>query len=130
VRAVGEEGDTAACAWLAAVDEGRVHAHVPDLIYIEAASAFSTYLHAGAITAEEADERLEHIVAAPLDPVPLRLLSRQALALAGMRGISVYDACYLALAIGYDAVLVTADRQLAEAAERAALLPRDGPPPG
>ena len=45
-----------------------------------------------------------------------------------MRGISAYDAFYLALATGYDAVLVTADRRLAAEADRAALLPDDGPP--
>jgi predicted nucleic acid-binding protein len=113
---------------MAAIDEGRVRAHVPDLVYVETASALSKYIRAGTITEEEADERLTQIVVAPLEAVPLRLLCRQALALARLRGLSAYDACYLALAIGYDAVLVTADRRLAAEAEKAALLPRDHPP--
>ena len=130
VRAVGEQRDDAAWSWLRAAADGRVRAHVPDLVYIEAASAFRMYVRAGAISDEEADERLTQIVAAPLEAVPLTLLCRQALAFARTRGLSVYDACYVALAVGYDAILVTADRRLAEAAERAALLPRDGPPSG
>ena len=128
VRAVGEERGSTAYAWLAAVDAGRVRAHVPDLVYVESASALAKYIRAGSITPEEADRRHAHIVAASLESVPLRLLSRQALALAVLRRISPYDACYLALAIGLDATLVTADRRLAAEAEKAALLPRDHPP--
>jgi predicted nucleic acid-binding protein len=128
VRAVGEERGSAAYAWLAAVDAGLVRAHVPDLVYVETASALAKYMRAGSIAPEEADRRLAHIVTLPLNVVPLRLLARQALALGLLRRLSTYDACYLAVAIGYDAVLVTADRRLAQASEKAALLPRDCPP--
>lgn len=38
------------------------------------------------------------------------------------RGLSVYDACYAVLAEAEDAVLVTADRRLAEAVTRAELI--------
>jgi predicted nucleic acid-binding protein len=113
---------------MVAVDEGRVRAHVPDLVYVETASALSKYVRGRAITAEEADRRVAHVVTLELSVVPLRLLSRQALALGLLRKLSPYDACYLALAIGYDAVLVTADRRLAAEAEKAALLPNDHPP--
>jgi predicted nucleic acid-binding protein len=130
VRALGQPKGSAGYAWLAAIDEGRVRAHVPDLVYLETASALSKYVRAGALTLEEADRRLAQAIAAPLEAVTLRLLSRQALALAFLRRISPYDACYLALAIGYDAVLVTADRRLAAEAEKVALLPRDYPPVG
>jgi predicted nucleic acid-binding protein len=128
VRAVGEERDYAARSWLRAAGDGRVRAHVPDLAYVEAASAFRTYVRGGTITDEEADERLTQIVAAPLEAIPLRLLCRQALAFARLRGLSAYDACYLALAIGLDATLVTADRRLAAEAEKVAFLPTDHPP--
>lgn len=110
------------------MDDGHVRAYVPDLVYIEVANAFLGYLRAGVITTTQADERLAHIVAAPLESIPLRLVARQALALSLTRRLSAYDACYLALAIGYDAILVTADRRLAAATERAALLPHDHPP--
>jgi predicted nucleic acid-binding protein len=56
------------------------------------------------------------------------LIARQAFALAITRGISACDAAYLALALGSDAILVTADRRLAGHAERSALLPHEGPP--
>lgn len=107
-----------------------MRAAVPDLIYAETASALVKYVRHGEIHSLEADEAMESLLHLPLDVHSLRLLGRQALALSLIRGISVYDACYLALATGYDAVLVTADRRLAGSAERAALLPRDGPPPG
>jgi predicted nucleic acid-binding protein len=128
VSALGNEADQAAVAWLAAAEEGRVRALAPDLVYVEVASALLGYLRTGAITTAQADERLTHVIAAPLSTIPLGLLARQALALAVLRRLSPYDACYLALAIGYDAVLVTADRRLAQASEKAALLPRDFPP--
>jgi predicted nucleic acid-binding protein len=80
------------------------------------------------MTSREADQHLLTLVTAPLERVPADLLARQALALGILRGISAYDAAYLALAIGTDAVLVTADKRLAEEAERSALLPDDAPP--
>ncbi len=56
------------------------------------------------------------------------LLARQALGLGIVRGLSAYDASYLALALGTDAILVTADRRLAAEADKSALLPDEGPP--
>ena len=38
------------------------------------------------------------------------------------RGISAYDGAYLALSLGSDAALVTADKRLADEAERSVLL--------
>ena len=49
-------------------------------------------------------------------------LALDALSLAVDRGVSGYDAMYLALAEATDAVLVTADRRLAAAATRSELL--------
>ena len=117
-------------AWIAAVEAGEVDAHVPDLVFVETANAFASYVRAGRLEYQDSDEALATVASLPLDVAPTRLLARQALALTVSRRISGYDACYLALAIGYDAVLVTADRRLAAQAERAALLPRDGPPSG
>ena len=128
VRALGEPGEPTAYEWLASASDGRVEARVPDLVFAETANALSRYVRAGAMTGNQADERLGEILDAPLESVPLRLLSRQALALAVTRGVTVHDACYLVLALGYDAVLVTADRELAEQADRSALLPEVGPP--
>jgi predicted nucleic acid-binding protein len=97
-------------------------------VYGEVANTLVKYVRAGAMSGGMALERLEQILEAPLAVHPTRSLARRALGFAVLRNLSVYDACYLALAVGYDAVLVTADRRLAEAADRAALLPHDGPP--
>jgi predicted nucleic acid-binding protein len=99
-------------------------------VFAESASALLKYVRHGKIRTGDADDALAAIVSLPAEVVSSGLLARQALALAVTRRISAYDGCYLALAIGYDAVLVTADRRLAEAAERAALLPYDHPPLG
>jgi predicted nucleic acid-binding protein len=129
VRAL-RPGDPSAVDWIRAVERRDVRAVVPDLIYVETAHALLGYVKRGEITTASADAGMERLLDLPLDPCPLRILGRQALGVALLRKLSAYDACYLALAIGYDAVLVTADRRLAAEAEKAALLPRDHPPAG
>ena len=127
MRAFVEREGTAR-AWVAAVMAGEVAAVAPGVLFAEAANALTLYVRAGQLTYEDSDEALGAVVLLPLDVIPTRLLSRQALALATRHRISAYDACYLALASGYDAILVTADRRLAAEAERSALLPEAGPP--
>ena len=105
-----------------------MRACVPDLVFHEIANSLNKYVQAETMTLEEADEELSRMLEAPLERVAAGLLARQSLALAAVRRISAYDAAYLALSIGYDAVLVTADRRLAAEAERSALLPDEGPP--
>ncbi len=80
------------------------------------------------MSADQGDERLDYILSLPFEIEPLHRIARAAFGLAIARGVSIYDACYLALSIGYNAVLVTADRALAAQAERSALLPDEGPP--
>ncbi len=106
----------------------RVRARVPDIVFLEVANAFLKYVRAGSMAIDAADEGLSRVLAAPLERVAAELIARQALALAAVRGISAYDGAYLALALGTNAVLVTADRRLAAEAERSALLPNEGPP--
>jgi predicted nucleic acid-binding protein len=127
VRAL-RPGDPSAVDWIRAVERRDVRAASPDLIYVETAHALLGYVRRGEITAASADVGMERLLDLPLDACPLRILGRQALAVALLRKLSAYDACYLALAIGYEATLVTADRRLAAEAEKAALLPRDYPP--
>ena len=129
VRAIVRPEEPAAVEWARAVQQGSVHAVVPDLVYAEAANALSNYAWAGMLSAVEAEDALEYVLDLPLESRSLRLLARQALAISLTRGVSAYDGCYLALAIGHDAVLVTADRRLAEQAERSVRLPEQGPPP-
>lgn len=121
-------GEPQARAWIDDVRAGRVAALAPGLIHAEVANGLRRYVRAGEIDNEMADERLSLALDLPLELVPTRILARQGLALAATRGVSVYDGLYLALALGYDAPLVTADRRLAAAAElggqgRVVLLP-------
>jgi predicted nucleic acid-binding protein len=120
--------DRTARDWLAAVSRGDVRAQAPDFVTLEVANALSRYVQAQALTVEEADSELASVLQAPLERVPSSLLAHQALALAITRQMSAYDAAYLALALGTDSILVTADRRLAAEAERSALLPMQGPP--
>ena len=115
-------------AWIARVGSGEIAAIAPGLIHAEIANALSKHVRAGHLDASMADERLQLALALPLEIVPTRALARAGLALAATRGVSAYDGLYLALALGYDAPLVTADRRLAAAAElsgqgRVVLLP-------
>jgi predicted nucleic acid-binding protein len=68
------------------------------------------------------------ILDVPVRVVSLRSLVVDALALAREIGLSVYDSTYVLLTEATGATLVTADRRLAAAVERAALIPNDGPP--
>ena len=120
---VAEEPE--ALRWLDAVARGTVTAVAPDHVYAEVANALRRYVRARGLDPSTADERLSLALDLPLTIVPTRLLARQALALAVTRGISSYDGLYLALALGFDATLVTADQRLAAAATgaRVELLP-------
>ena len=66
--------------------------------------------------------RLSALLDLPIRSYELRELAAASLPRAVATGLSAYDACYLVLAEALDAVLVTADRRLAEAALQAELL--------
>jgi predicted nucleic acid-binding protein len=128
VRALMAPYDESAIGWIEATNEGRIVAATPELALGETANAFLGYVRAGLVSADLAVERLRYVLQLPIDVVSLRMLAPTALGIAAIRGLSAYDACYLALAAGRDAVLVTADRRLAAEADRSALLPETGPP--
>jgi len=65
---------------------------------------------------------LSELLRMPLGVVSTKELVQDALAIAAARGLSAYDACYVALAEANSAPLVTADRKLAAACARAELL--------
>lgn len=95
----------------------------PGHVHAEVANALRGYVRAGWVDPSTADARLSLALDLPLQLIPTSVLARQALALAMTRGVSAYDGLYLALALGFDATLVTADRRLAAAANKVALLP-------
>ena len=81
------------------------------------------------LAAADADEAMGLILEVPLRVVSLRSLAADALMLAQEIGLSAYDATYVLLTEATGATLVTADRRLAAAVGRVALIPIDGPPP-
>lgn len=121
IRAV-VNGSPEAMGWLDRAARQEVTAVAPDHVHAEIGNALRRLIRAGQIDADRADERLSYALDLPLAIFPGRLVARQALALSIARNISLYDALYLALALGYDAPLVTADRRLAAAAGDAACL--------
>jgi predicted nucleic acid-binding protein len=121
-------GDENAGLWLDSAAEGRLHSMVPDLVFAEVANALVAYIRAGVLEPEQARVRLRDLLALPLMVIPVRQLAEAAFDAALARGLSVYDACYAALAAASGAVLVTADAKLAAAVPRSALLPDAGPP--
>jgi predicted nucleic acid-binding protein len=94
----------------------------PDLLVAETANALCGYVRAGRLTPVQAARMLGVLLDSAVSLEPLGTLVGDALDLALRHGISAYDAFYLALAEQVDAVVVTADRRLAELATRAELV--------
>jgi predicted nucleic acid-binding protein len=128
IRGVLGENDSAGAAWIEAVVAGHIRGLVPELAFAEVANALAVSVRARDVRTDQAHGALNRVLGLPLDVVRLNLLIREALRRALASRISVYDACYLVAADAFDAVLVTADRRLARAARKSALLPKVGPP--
>ena len=111
-----------ATSWLRQAAKREVLAVAPDHLHAEIGNALRRLVRGGLLEFEAANDRLSYALDLPIKLFPARLLAPQALTLSVARGISVYDALYLALALGYGAPLVTADRRLAAAAGAAACL--------
>jgi predicted nucleic acid-binding protein len=101
---------------------GDVELSVPSLLFAEVGNALAGYVRSGELPASGADARLEFTLRLPHAVTDVGELVPAALAVAVPRGLSVYDACYVVLAEGQDAPLVTADRRLGAAVRRAELL--------
>jgi predicted nucleic acid-binding protein len=92
-------------------------AHAPELIDLEVAQVVRRFARHGDLTEERSAAVLEDLADMRLRRYPhLPLLPR----VWELRGnLTAYDAVYVALAEGLDAVLLTRDRALAEAPHRA-----------
>ena len=108
--------------WRARTIRGEVRALAPDLVYAEVGNALLVEHRAGLMEAAEVTISLERLLRIPMGAISTTTLIRDASAIAFARGLSAYDACYVALAEANDAVLVTADRKLAAATNRAELI--------
>lgn len=111
-----------ASSWIARLDDPALHVPVPDLLFAEVAHALLRYVRSGRLNKAGARSRLAFVAEAPLDVRPTQELVLSATDVAYERRLSVYDACYAVLAEVEDAVLVTADRRLADAVRRAELV--------
>lgn len=116
------DGEPEAERWVDRVASGEVGAFAPDQVYVEVTNTLRRYIGARGLDHGGADDRISAVLDLPLTTFPSRLLARQALGLTQTRGVSAYDGIYLALALGFGAPLVTADRRLAAAAGAAAVL--------
>lgn len=121
LRAVVDRDETAR-AWTRDIERGRAKGLVPDLVYAEVAHVLARYAKTGRLTRSQISRALHEVLRLSLTVRPLSALAGPALKLSIDRGVSVYDACYLALAEATGATLVTADRVLADAATDAVLL--------
>jgi predicted nucleic acid-binding protein len=110
-----------ASAWVARVCDDLVDGHTSEFAFLEVANALLGYVRAGALTPADATGAVEVLLALPLT-LHGAALAPAALSAAIDLELSAYDAAYAALAEALDAVLVTADRRLAAAVPRAALV--------
>lgn len=115
-------GRAAALHRIEEIAEGRTRGLAPDLVYAEVVNALRGYVRVSEITPVEASKLLAYVLDLPLESTPCAHLAADALDATIGRGVSSYDAMYLALAEATGAVLVTADRRLAAAATHAELL--------
>ena len=109
-KPTGEHDD-----WLALVEGGAAQGYAPELVFFEVANALAGYVRGGALSARRAARALVRLMALPIELVSSRQVAVPALSVALGRGLSAYDAAYIAVAEEVGATLVTADRRLAEA---------------
>ena len=121
VRAALGESERA-LEWLGVVERREADAVAPDLIWLEVGNAFAGYVRRGGLTVGQGRRALSAALRLPVRTTAASELAAPSFAVALERGLSVYDACYAALAEAEEALLVTADRQLAEAVEHSELI--------
>jgi predicted nucleic acid-binding protein len=110
-----EDDVPAAKALLADHMEGRAKIIIPSLLYYEVGNILLFGRSRPPI--EQAADALTDLFSIPLEIVSPALVSADVtLRLASLRGLSYYDATYVALAEMLDCQLITADRRLAERA--------------
>ena len=122
-----EDDVPAAKALLVEHMEGRVKIIAPPLLYYEVGNILLFGRSRPPI--DQAADALSDLFSIPLEVVPPELISADAtLRLASLRGLSFYDATYVALAELLGCDLITADRRLAQRARatgRVRLLGKD-----
>ena len=85
----------------------------PDLLRVEVLSVVRRHLASGDLTASQAGNAVDDLLALPITLYPTTPLLRRCWELRS--NVTAYDACYVALADALDVVLLTADARLANA---------------
>jgi predicted nucleic acid-binding protein len=104
-----------AVALLDAYDDQQVRFIVPDLFYVETASAVWKAVRTGRVSRSFGDQALGLLVQREFPTVPALKLLDRAFEIAADYGRTVYDSLYVALAVQTSAQLITADERLANA---------------
>jgi predicted nucleic acid-binding protein len=94
----------------------------PSTIVIEVLNGLSTATRSGGLPQEVAIVLFAQFRELPIDVVPVEALANRTIEVSTERKLSADDASYVALAESLDAPLVTADKRLAAAYERAELI--------
>ena len=102
-----------ALALLDEYDREEVRFVVPDLFYVETASAIWKAVRVGRVLRAFGDQALVLLTQRKFPTVPSLKLLDKAFQIATDRGRTVYDCLYVALAVQADAQLITADERLA-----------------
>lgn len=95
------------------LDSQPVSLYVPDLFFIECANILWKKVRRGEHSAKRALRNLEDLRAMELLTISTADLMERALQIACKRGVTAYDACYIALAERTDTPMLTADERLA-----------------
>jgi predicted nucleic acid-binding protein len=85
----------------------------PDLLRLEVVSVLRRHAASGSLTAEQANNAVDDLLAFPITVFPTAPLLDRVWQL--RHTVSAYDGCYVALAEAVEHPLLTADRRLANA---------------
>ncbi len=86
--------------------------YVPDLLFAECANVLWKYVRFHGYDREIAREHLADLAELAFHVVPIIELIKESFEIANRHAITVYDACYVALAEVVNASLITADEKL------------------
>lgn len=110
---VREQGtDIAEIVFSGLTEEPPIQLYVPDLFYVECANILWKYVRRFNYASDVAQSDLSDLMQLNLDTVATENLLIVALGMAVEYSLSVYDACYVALASLLELPLLTADERL------------------
>lgn len=104
-----------AISWLKTAARQEIRLVAPDLLLYELGNALWKHVRAGVLGSDEAAFILEHVTHSPIQMVDAAVVAVDALRIAWLCHVTVYDASYVALASALNTQVVTADERLVRA---------------